>query len=385
VFKQLKLGLDPAKKTLWLHAASLGEYEQGVPVLEALRASYPHHQILLTFFSPSGYTLKNKSPLAHCVVYLPLDSLKNAMKFVSIAKPVAAFFVKYEVWPNYLLALDQAQVPSILFSGIFRPSQIYFRWYGGFMKTSLRRFSKIFVQDAASLELLSKEGIRSVALTGDTRFDRVYALSKNPKPLPTKISDIITAFINDKPCLVGGSVWPEDLEVLGGAFEENTKRIKFILAPHKIDVKHLATLLASMPSALQGKTVILSKTNALKASGASILIVDAIGLLNSIYPLAQIAYVGGGFKTGLHNTLEAAVFSIPLAIGPEYSKFKEAADLVALGGISVLIKPTDANAFLAKAMEDSHKNVVKEIQREYIKKQLGSTDKIMESMNDFDI
>ncbi len=385
VFKKLKQGLDPAKKTLWLHAASLGEYEQGVPVLEALRASYPQHQILLTFFSPSGYTLRNKSPLAHCVTYLPLDSLKNAMKFIAIVKPVAAFFVKYEVWPNYLLALDQAQVPSILFSGIFRPNQIYFKWYGGFMKTSLKRFSKIYVQDVASLELLLKEGITTVALSGDTRFDRVHALSKNPKPLPTKAAAIITAFINVKPCLVGGSVWPEDLEVLATAFEKNKERIKFILAPHKIDVKHLAVLLNKMPTTLQEKTVILSKTNALEASKASILIIDAIGILNRIYPLAQIAYVGGGFKTGLHNTLEAAVFGIPLAIGPEYHKFKEATDLVALGGISVIHKPADADIFLAKATENSYRSTVKEIQQSYIHAHLGGTKKIMKAMNDFDI
>ena len=377
VFKTLSLELNPTKKIIWMHAASLGEYDQGVPVLEEIRQRYPEHQIVLSFFSPSGFEVRKNTPLADTVVYLPVDSLRNAMQFVKVLKPSLAIFVKYEVWPNYMNALQLAQIPSLLISAVFRPSQIYFKWYGGLMRDSLHKFSHIFVQDSGALKLIKESGYEHVSLAGDSRFDRVSRLSKYLESLPKEIQEILTAFTSAKPLFVGGSVWPEDVRVLGAALEKTAHRIKFVLAPHKADKASVETVLKMLPIKLQKQSVWLSKTTPQEASIASLLIVDSIGILNQIYPFAQMAYVGGGFKTGLHNTLEAAVYGIPLAIGPNFNKFKEAKDLVALGGIQVINTTENATHFLELALEEHYIEQIKEIQKAYVSAQLGATSKIM--------
>ena len=377
VFKTLSLELNPTKKTIWMHSASLGEYEQGVPVLEKIRQCYPEHQIVLSFFSPSGFEVKKNTPLADKVVYLPVDSLHNAMRFVKVIKPSLAIFVKYEVWPNYMTALQQAEIPSILIAAIFRPNHIYFKWYGRFMRKSLHKFTHIFVQDSSSQALVNDSGYGQVSIAGDTRFDRVSRLSKHTEALPKETQEILTAFSSEKPLFVGGSVWPEDMSILGVALEKNSHNIKFVLAPHKVDKASVETILQVLPIQLQKQSVWLSKTNPQEASKASVLIVDRIGILNQVYPLAQMAYVGGGFKTGLHNTLEAAVYGIPLAIGPNFNKFKEAKDLVALGGIQVIITTENATQFLELAVEKPYIEKIKGIQTSYISAQLGASSKIM--------
>ena len=377
VFKTLSSELNPTKKTIWMHAASLGEYEQGVPVLEEIRQCYPEHQIVLSFFSPSGYEVRKNTPLADTVVYLPIDSLRNAMQFIKVLKPSLAIFVKYEVWPNYMTALQLAEIPSLLISAVFRPSQIYFKWYGGLMRNSLHKFSHIFVQDSGSLKLIKDSGYEHVSLAGDTRFDRVLRLSKHLESLPKEIQKILTAFTSSKPLFVGGSVWPEDVRVLGTALEKTAHSIKFVLAPHKVDKASVETLLKMLPIKLQNQIVWLSKTKPQQASKASVLVLDSMGILNQIYPLAQMAYIGGGFKTGLHNTLEAAVYGIPLAIGPKYRKFKEAKDLVALGGIQVINTTENAAHFLELALDKQHIQQIKQIQQDYISKEIGACDKIM--------
>ena len=377
VFKTLSSELNPTKKTIWMHAASLGEYEQGVPVLEEIRQCYPEHQIVLSFFSPSGYEVRKNTPLADTVVYLPIDSLRNAMQFIKVLKPSLAIFVKYEVWPNYMTALQLAEIPSLLISAVFRPSQIYFKWYGGLMRDSLHKFSHIFVQDSGSLKLIKDSGYEHVSLAGDTRFDRVLRLSKHLESLPKEIQEILTAFTSSKPLFVGGSVWPEDVRVLGAALEKTAHSIKFVLAPHKVDKASVETLLKMLPIKLQNQIVWLSKTKPQQASKASVLVLDSMGILNQIYPLAQMAYIGGGFKTGLHNTLEAAVYGIPLAIGPKYRKFKEAKDLVALGGIQVINTTENAAHFLELALDKQHIQQIKQIQQDYISKEIGACDKIM--------
>ena len=377
VFKTLSLELNPTKKTIWMHAASLGEYEQGVPVLEEIRQCYPEHQIVLSFFSPSGFEVKKNTPLADKVVYLPVDSLHNAMRLVKVIKPSLAIFVKYEVWPNYMTALQQAEIPSILIAAIFRPNHIYFKWYGRFMRKSLHKFSHIFVQDSSSQALVKDSGYAQVSVAGDTRFDRVSRLSKHTEALPKETQEILTAFSSEKPLFVGGSVWPEDMSILGVALEKNSHNIKFVLAPHKVDKASVETILQVLPIQLQKQSAWLSKTNPQEASKASVIIIDRIGILNQIYPLAQMAYVGGGFKTGLHNTLEAAVYGIPLAIGPNFNKFKEAKDLVALGGIQVINTNENATQFLELALEKSYIEQIKGIQTSYISAQLGATFKIM--------
>ena len=377
VFKTLSSELNPTKKTIWMHAASLGEYEQGVPVLEEIRQCYPEHQIVLSFFSPSGYEVRKNTPLADTVVYLPIDSLRNAMQFIKVLKPSLALFVKYEVWPNYMTALQLAEIPSLLISAVFRPSQIYFKWYGGLMRDSLHKFSHIFVQDSGSLKLIKDSGYEHVSLAGDSRFDRVSRLSKHLESLPKEIQEILTAFTSSKPLFVGGSVWPEDVRVLGTALEKTAHSIKFVLAPHKVDKASVETLLKMLPIKLQNQIVWLSKTKPQQASKASVLVLDSMGILNQIYPLAQMAYIGGGFKTGLHNTLEAAVYGIPLAIGPKYRKFKEAKDLVALGGIQVINTTENAAHFLELALDKQHIQQIKQIQQDYISKEIGACDKIM--------
>ena len=377
VFKTLSSELNPTKKTIWMHAASLGEYEQGVPVLEEIRQCYPEHQIVLSFFSPSGYEVRKNTPLADTVVYLPIDSLRNAMQFIKVLKPSLAIFVKYEVWPNYMTALQLAEIPSLLISAVFRPSQIYFKWYGGLMRNSLHKFSHIFVQDSGSLKLIKDSGYEHVSLAGDSRFDRVSRLSKHLESLPKEIQEILTAFTSSKPLFVGGSVWPEDVRVLGTALEKTAHSIKFVLAPHKVDKASVETLLKMLPIKLQNQIVWLSKTKPQQASKASVLVLDSMGILNQIYPLAQMAYIGGGFKTGLHNTLEAAVYGIPLAIGPKYRKFKEAKDLVALGGIQVINTTENAAHFLELALDKQHIQQIKQIQQDYISKEIGACDKIM--------
>jgi 3-deoxy-D-manno-octulosonic-acid transferase len=245
------------------------------------------------------------------------------------------------------------------------------------MRKSLHKFSHIFVQDSSSLALVKDSGYAQVSVAGDTRFDRVSRLSKHTEALPKEIQGILTAFSAEKPLFVGGSVWPEDMSILGMAFEKTTHNIKFVLAPHKVDKASLETLLQALPIQLQKQSVWLSKTNPQEASKASLLIVDRIGILNQIYPLAQMAYVGGGFKTGLHNTLEAAVYGIPLAIGPNFNKFKEAKDLVALGGIQVINTTENATQFLELVVEKPYIEQIKGIQTSYISAQLGATSKIM--------
>ena len=321
--------------------------------------------------------MRKNTPLADTVVYLPIDSLRNAMQFIKVLKPSLAIFVKYEVWPNYMTALQLAEIPSLLISAVFRPSQIYFKWYGGLMRDSLHKFSHIFVQDSGSLKLIKDSGYEHVSLAGDSRFDRVSRLSKHLESLPKEIQEILTAFTSSKPLFVGGSVWPEDVRVLGTALEKTAHSIKFVLAPHKVDKASVETLLKMLPIKLQNQIVWLSKTKPQQASKASVLVLDSMGILNQIYPLAQMAYIGGGFKTGLHNTLEAAVYGIPLAIGPKYRKFKEAKDLVALGGIQVINTTENAAHFLELALDKQHIQQIKQIQQDYISKEIGACDKIM--------
>ena len=377
VFRELSIQLDPTKKKIWMHVASLGEYEQGVPVLEALRIEYPDHQLVLTFFSPSGYEMRKNTPLAEVVVYLPLDSLRNAMRFVKTVQPSLAVFIKYEVWPNYMTALQAANIPSVLIAAIFRPSQIYFKWYGGLMRNSLLKFTEVLVQNKASQALLTEIGYTEVSITGDSRFDRVLSLSKAQKALPAHLDHILEAFKANKALFVGGSVWPEDLAVLGTALQEKKESLKMVLAPHKIEKSAIKSLLKSLPLSLQEQTVWLSETSPKEAAHASVLVLDSMGLLNQVYPKAALAYVGGGFKTGLHNTVEAAVYGIPLAIGPLYEKFQEAKDLVELGGIQVIHTQQDASQFLASALDKSFQAQTKRVQQAYVSAQIGASKKIM--------
>ncbi|MCK0160798.1 3-deoxy-D-manno-octulosonic acid transferase [Muricauda sp. F6463D] len=323
-FSILEEQLTPTDKTIWMHVASLGEFEQGLPILELLRTKYPEHKLVLTFFSPSGYEVKKNTSAADVVVYLPMDSNSKVKRFLNLVDPELAIFIKYEVWPNYLHHLKKRKVPTILVSAIFSKRQIYFKSYGGFMRNNLRKFDYFFVQDKKSKKLLESIGITNTSISGDTRLDRVSEILNRNNQLA-----FMDRFKNDQLCLVAGSTWPEDEEILIDYINSTSEKLKFVIAPHEIKPGHVEKI----TSGLKKPTVCYSELKDQVLEEFDVLVIDTIGLLTKIYSYADIAYVGGGFATGLHNTMEPAVFGIPIIIGPQYDGFKEAEDLVSIGGI----------------------------------------------------
>ena len=325
-FSILKNKIQKENKVIWIHAASLGEFEQGLPVIEKLKATYPNYKILITFFSPSGYEVKKNTDIADAVVYLPLDTRKNAKRFIETVNPVLAIFVKYEIWPNYLEELKEKQVPILLISAIFRKEQVFFKWYGGIMRKALQAFTHFFVQDENSVTLLKSIKLNNVALSGDTRFDRVSEILEEDNNL-----SFMEHFQGNETCFVAGSTWPEDEEIIVKFINESQKHLKFVLVPHSIKTEHIQSLKKSISK----KVVLYTEIGPNDISSYEVLIINTIGLLTKIYSYADIAYVGGAFATGLHNTLEPAVFGIPIIIGPEFKGFNEAEKLVDKNGILV--------------------------------------------------
>ncbi|MCW5517255.1 3-deoxy-D-manno-octulosonic acid transferase [Muriicola sp. Z0-33] len=318
-FSILEKNISETDNVIWIHTASLGEFEQGLPVIEQIRKHFSEYKILITFFSPSGYEVKKNTNAANVVCYLPLDSKKNAWKFVKKVNPKIAIFVKYEIWPNYLSALEKNQIPIILISAIFKKKQIYFKWYGDFMRKALLKFDHFFVQNEASEVLLQEIGINQVTISGDTRFDRVNKIKERDNSL-----DFMNVFKDDQLCFIAGSTWPEDEKRIVPYINTTGSSVKFVIAPHNIKKDHIIELRKSITK----KTVLYSEYNGQDLKDFEVLIVDHIGLLTKIYSYGDIAYVGGGFATGLHNTLEPAVFGMPVLIGPKYTGFKEAEELV---------------------------------------------------------
>ena len=369
-FSILEKSIAKNDKVIWVHVASLGEFEQGLPIIEKLRIEKPSYKILITFFSPSGYEVKKNSAAADVVVYLPLDTKGNVKRFLDITRPELALFVKYEIWPNYLSELDNRKIPSLLISAIFKKEQIYFKWYGNFMRKSLGAFSHIFVQNKKSKELLSSIKIKNTTVNGDTRLDRVSEILERDNTLP-----IIEAFKKDNLCLVAGSTWGEDETILLDFINSSSKKLKYILAPHKIDKEKILGLAGSISK----KTVLFSNGNPKTIDNYDVLIIDNIGMLTKVYNYADIAYVGGGFSTGLHNTLEPAVFGIPVIIGPNYEGFKEAEDLVAQKGI-LSIHDSWSFSELIKKLLDNPELLKRtgEINASYITKNKGASIQIMD-------
>jgi len=312
--------IDNSKPIAWFHSSSLGEFEQGRPVIEAFRAKYPNYRILLTFFSPSGYEVRKNYAGVDYVYYLPADTRRNALRFMQIVKPKVAFFVKYDFWYNYLNQLHQQNVPTYVFSSIFRPQQAFFKWYGGWYRKLLKFFTILFVQDENSKQLLANIGIRNVQIGGDTRFDRVYDLVQQAKPQP-----LIEQFVSgaDK-VLVAGSTWIGDEELL--CRYANEHNIKMIIAPHETTDANVSRV----ESWCDGRVVKYTdaQIDETKIKDANVLIINCIGLLSSLYRYGQVAYIGGGFGKGIHNTLEAATYSVPVVFGPKYQKFREACQLI---------------------------------------------------------
>ena len=322
-FRILREKVDPNAKYVWFHAASLGEFEQGRPLIERLRKEHPEYKILLTFFSPSGYEVRKNYEGADIICYLPLDTITNARRFLRLVKPVAAFFIKYEFWYNYLHILKHRGVPVYSVSSIFRPEQVFFKWYGRQYRRVLNCFTHFFVQNEISKELLAKIHITNVTVVGDTRFDRVLQIKEAAKQLP-----IVEAFKQNDQVFVAGSSWAPDEEIFIPYFKKHPEW-KMIIAPHVIGEEHLRQI----EKLLEGRKVVrYTEATETDARNADVLIIDCFGLLSSIYHYGEIAYVGGGFGVGIHNVLEAAVWDVPVFFGPNNQRFQEAQGLKAAGG-----------------------------------------------------
>ena len=331
VFETLKQHVKPLEKTIWFHAASLGEFEQGLPVIEAVKHKFPKHKIVVSFFSPSGYEIKKNTTLAHLTVYLPLDSKNNATTFLDLLHPEFVFFIKYEFWPNYLHELKKREITTYLISGIFRSNQVFFKKYGSFFRNALFAFDYFFVQNENSKKLLNNIGFTNVEITGDTRFDRVVSILERDNTI-----DFIEQFKNNKTTIVIGSSWPKDEELLINYINQSRDDLKFIIAPHIIKQEQIQKLKKSILKStvlFSEKDEILKQVQNDKLEKFQVFIIDTIGILTKIYSYADIAYVGGGFgNPGVHNILEPATFGIPIVIGPNYKHFAEAIALVNLEG-----------------------------------------------------
>ena len=323
-FGILKAKIKAYDKMIWFHAASLGEYEQGLPLMEKIRSKYPNHLIVLTFFSPSGYEIRKNNGVADVTVYLPLDTKSNVKQFMEIVRPEMVFFIKYEYWPNYLNALKISETPTYLVSGIFRENQAFFKWYGGFYRKGLDAFEHFFVQNSTSKELALTLGKSNVTVSGDTRFDRVAAILERDNDL-----DYISEFKNNTLTIVVGSSWPKDESLLVDFINSTSVPLKFIIAPHNIQPDQILELKNSITK----KCVLFSENSSTSLAEFDVFIIDVVGILTKIYSYADIAYVGGGFgNPGVHNILEPATFGVPIIIGPNFSHFAEATALVNMGG-----------------------------------------------------
>lgn len=374
VFDTLEEKIKPSDKTIWFHAASLGEYEQGLPVIEKIKEKYPAHKIIVTFFSPSGYEVRKNNTVADVTLYLPLDTKKNAKKFLKLTHPEIVFFIKYEFWLNYLKELKKLKTPTYLISGIFRDNQMFFKWYGGFYRKALESFTYFFVQNQSSKEKIEAIGFHNVIVSGDTRFDRVVAILERDNEV-----DFIATFKNNTPTIIIGSSWPKDEVLISEYINEAPDNVKFIIAPHNIKAEQISNL----RDQLTKSTVLFSEKENKKLADYTVFIIDTVGLLTKIYSYGTIAYVGGGFgNPGIHNILEPATFGIPIVIGPNYSNFAEAIQLVTLGGCTVINNKEELNTAFNRLLTDE--NVLKEkgeICKCYIQDNKGATDCIIKTIS----
>lgn len=359
------------EKSIWFHFASLGEFEQGRPVLEQLRKLYPQKKIIITFFSPSGYEIRKNTPLADAVYYLPVDTANNARNFIESIDPELAVFTKYEYWYHYFNELNKKRVPLYIISSIFRKDQVFFKWYGSLHRKMLKMVTHFFVQDDNSKQLLASLNLNNVTISGDTRFDRVWDNAQYPKPLP-----VIAEFKGNNKVFVAGSTWPPDEKLIAPLVKQYPDW-KFIFAPHEIGPEKIKGL----EETLNGLEVIKFSEIAggqIPLNKYQVLIIDNIGMLSSLYQYGEVAYIGGGFGAGIHNTLEAAAFGLPVIFGPKYEKFKEARDLVALkAGFSINTSEELVKAAQLIMTDAEYHAFASEKIREYVKENTGATGKII--------
>jgi 3-deoxy-D-manno-octulosonic-acid transferase len=366
-FAKLTTEFEGKSKVIWFHCASLGEFEQGRPIIEKCKREIKDSKVLVTFFSPSGYEVRKNYAEADAVVYLPLDTKSNAKRFLDIVKPSVAVFVKYEFWPNILKELENRNIKTLLVSGIFRENQPFFKWYGKWIVSSLQSFDHFFVQNDTSKELLRRLGFTNVTISGDTRFDRVYQVTNQKIDL-----EKIARFKGDTTVLVAGSTWPKDEELLVKFINDlPSRKQKYIIAPHNIHAESIVKL----KNSINKNTLLYSEIDSAEPTNFEVLIIDSIGLLSKIYYYADIAFVGGGFGTGLHNILEPATFSVPIIIGPDYEKFNEAKDLVSLKACLVIRNIEELNTTLSALFINKKERTEKgELSRKYILENIGATE-----------
>ena len=365
IFERMCAAIAPSDRVVWIHVASLGEFEQGRPIIEEIRRQHPEYKILLTFFSPSGYEIRKNYDGADYIFYLPADTLSNVKRFLDIAHPEIAVFVKYEFWLNYLTQLKKRGVRSYLVSAIFRRDSVFFRNYGSMWREALDAFDQMFVQNDESRELLHSIGFDNVIVAGDTRFDRVAAIAKAAKPV-----EIVAKFKGESQLFVAGSTWGPDEDILMPLVNENPQ-IKFVIAPHEMDEARIGKILTTTKCGAVRYTECNEQTD---FSKAQVLVLDTIGILSSVYGYASWSYIGGGFGVGIHNTLEAATFGLPIAFGPNYEKFKEARDMVALGAATSVNGADELRDWFAPLRDDAeHLAHTSAIAKSYTAKNQGAT------------
>ena len=363
--------LLPERPTIWMHVSSLGEFEQGRPLIEAIRERYSNYQILVSFYSPSGYEVRSDYKGADCVVYFPGDTPGVVRRFLDVAKPEVAIFVKYDFWPVTLEELKKRGIATYVVSAIFKENQAFFQWYGTWYRNLLRCFTHIFVQDASSVELLRAYGILEVSVAGDTRFDRVEAISKNGK----SILEIEQLKVFGEPLVVVGSSWAED-EALILDYLETHKGFRLVLAPHELEEERIKAIEQRFGN--QAVRLSFLETNQISLESVRILIIDCFGLLSSLYRYADLVYIGGGFGKGIHNTVEAAVYGVPIVFGPRYDKFREAKLLIEQGGAFPVGNAQEIFETFDTLLKDSQLRVrAGQASRDVVESQLGATEKIL--------
>ena len=373
IFTRLKTALAPVDRSrnpvVWFHVSSLGEFEQGRPIIEAYRLNWPDSKILLTFFSPSGYEVRKNYPPADWVFYLPLDTPANARRWMDIVRPSMAVFVKYDFWFNMLNALYQKKIPVYFISVMFRPSQHFFKWYGGWFRRQLDAVTWFFAQNRESAALLEAIGKNNVTVTGDTRFDRVFSIAANRQSFP-----LVEQFAGNHQVIICGSTWKEDEAILLPLISALTPAVRFIIAPHDTSPDRIRYILER----IEQPVVRYSELNAVNAAKPDILLIDSVGILAQLYQYATLAYVGGGFGAGLHNIQEPVTFGVPVFFGPRYHKFREAVDLVALGGAVCVNSRQELETKVKEILEDRtlHRRL-SELCSRYVEENRGATGKVM--------
>jgi 3-deoxy-D-manno-octulosonic-acid transferase len=371
VLKILEKTISKTDNYIWIHVASLGEYEQGLPIFKEIKSLYKNHKIVLSFFSSSGYQVRKNNPIGDITVYLPLDTSKNSRKFVSLINPKMVFFVKYEFWPNYLQNLKKNSIPTFLLAGLFRENHWFFRWYGsGFLNLLKSSITHFFVQNKDSIDLLINNNITNCTLMGDSRFDRVNTLLDQNNNIEN-----IKEFIGNRICFVGGSTWKEDESLMIDYINKNNNNLVWIIAPHQINLKHIT----DFQKKIKRKSILHSNLNQNNITTTKVLIIDSIGILTKLYSYSDISYVGGGMgNSGLHNILEPAIFKNPILIGKNYINFPEARDLISKNGAISVKDSKEFENILNELIENKRKrSIMGGNNFDYIKSNLGATKNVI--------